>query len=306
MKMANIDHCFDNMFTNPKDSQGVSERNTDMSCNTLQLTQQPQPCPDVRWFKSVLCRNLWQKTAKASFCTSVTCVRDREAFQSTFCGGGAGTLRALVWRWKDPVTSNWKISMQHQVNCLSLIMVCIGAPQSHQKQELSWAFVDSGRVWPLWFTGEGGVDGDGDITRPENITAFRNFVLENTDKRGLHCLMADGVRLSDKAHFCNRFQFIEVKTTASCSKSFFSNLLLTVDHWSRSGLLCGRSRKYPGGPEQTAVALSVPHSALHCQERCVDAVSPSLRFCSTDGNICGCCQHSGWLTFFYYRWSLCL
>lgn len=45
-------------------------------------------------------------------------------------------------------------------------------------------------------TGEGGVDGDGDITRPENITAFRNFVLENTDKRGLHCLMADGVRLS--------------------------------------------------------------------------------------------------------------
>lgn len=38
------------------------------------------------------------------------------------------------------------------------------------------------------------MDGDGDITRPENITAFRNFVLENTDKRGLHCLMADGVR----------------------------------------------------------------------------------------------------------------
>lgn len=24
MKMSNIDHCFDNMFTNPKDSQGVS------------------------------------------------------------------------------------------------------------------------------------------------------------------------------------------------------------------------------------------------------------------------------------------
>lgn len=24
IKMANIDHCFDNMFTNPKDSQGVS------------------------------------------------------------------------------------------------------------------------------------------------------------------------------------------------------------------------------------------------------------------------------------------
>lgn len=42
-------------------------------------------------------------------------------------------------------------------------------------------------------TGEGGIDGDGDITRPENITAFRNFVLDNTDHKGVHFLMADGV-----------------------------------------------------------------------------------------------------------------
>lgn len=56
------------------------------------------------------------------------------------------------------------------------------------------------------------MDGDGDITRPENITAFRNFVLENTDKRGLHCLMADGVRLSRiaHAHFCGRFPLNEL------------------------------------------------------------------------------------------------
>lgn len=38
------------------------------------------------------------------------------------------------------------------------------------------------------------MEGDGDITRPENMTAFRNFVLESTEKRGLHFLMADGVR----------------------------------------------------------------------------------------------------------------
>lgn len=50
----------------------------------------------------------------------------------------------------------------------------------------------------MWFTGEEGVDGDGDITRPENITAFRNFVLESTEKRGLHFLMADGVRIFHK------------------------------------------------------------------------------------------------------------
>ncbi|XP_029422801.1 cap-specific mRNA (nucleoside-2'-O-)-methyltransferase 1 isoform X1 [Nannospalax galili] len=42
------------------------------------------------------------------------------------------------------------------------------------------------------YYGEGGVDGDGDITRPENITAFRNFVLDNTDRKGVHFLMADG------------------------------------------------------------------------------------------------------------------
>lgn len=42
-------------------------------------------------------------------------------------------------------------------------------------------------------SGEGGVDGDGDITRPENINAFRNFVLDNTDRKGVHFVMADGV-----------------------------------------------------------------------------------------------------------------
>lgn len=57
----------------------------------------------------------------------------------------------------------------------------------------------------MWVTGEGGVDGDGDITRPENITAFRNFVLENTEKRGLHFLMADGVRLFQIIQKKNKF-----------------------------------------------------------------------------------------------------
>ncbi|XP_043927779.1 cap-specific mRNA (nucleoside-2'-O-)-methyltransferase 1-like [Protopterus annectens] len=42
------------------------------------------------------------------------------------------------------------------------------------------------------YYGEGGIDGDGDIMRPENISAFRNFVLEYTDRKGVHFLMADG------------------------------------------------------------------------------------------------------------------
>ncbi|XP_060610056.1 cap-specific mRNA (nucleoside-2'-O-)-methyltransferase 1 [Anolis sagrei] len=42
------------------------------------------------------------------------------------------------------------------------------------------------------YYGEGGIEGDGDITRPENITAFQKFVLDNTDQKGVHFLMADG------------------------------------------------------------------------------------------------------------------
>ena len=42
-------------------------------------------------------------------------------------------------------------------------------------------------------TGVGGYDGDGDITKSENLDAFREYVLEHTDCRGVHCVMADGV-----------------------------------------------------------------------------------------------------------------
>lgn len=51
------------------------------------------------------------------------------------------------------------------------------------------------------------MEGDGDITRPENMTAFRNFVMESTEKRGLHFLMADGVRAAlrySQSLFCKK------------------------------------------------------------------------------------------------------
>ena len=40
--------------------------------------------------------------------------------------------------------------------------------------------------------GDGGAKGDGDIYKPENLIAFRNFVLENSDHKGVHFVMADG------------------------------------------------------------------------------------------------------------------
>lgn len=169
----------------------------DMCCTELLLAQHTLAHMNRWWGKPLSCRYLWQRTVWASFCTSATSVQGREAFQSTFCGRGVGMPRGLAWRWKDPVTSNWKISTQRRVSCLSLIMVCTSTARSEGGQKLIMSHVmdDSMKAWPLWFPGEGGVDGDGDITRPENITAFRNFVLESTEKRGLHFLMADGVRL---------------------------------------------------------------------------------------------------------------
>lgn len=145
-----------------------------------------------------LCRNLWQRTARGNCCTSATSARGPAASRSTYCGGGVGMPKGSAWRWKGLVTSNWKISLRRRVSCSSLITVR-ARPRPGERNLVTsrgdeWF---SGRQWPFacLSPGEGGVDGDGDITRPENITAFRNFVQESTERRGLHILMADGVRL---------------------------------------------------------------------------------------------------------------
>ena len=43
--------------------------------------------------------------------------------------------------------------------------------------------------------GVGGYDGDGDITRPDNLEAFSEYVLAQTDGSGVHFVMADGVSI---------------------------------------------------------------------------------------------------------------
>ncbi len=43
------------------------------------------------------------------------------------------------------------------------------------------------------FTGVDGYDGDGDITRPDNLEAFKHYVLDITNGQGVHFVMADGV-----------------------------------------------------------------------------------------------------------------
>ena len=48
-------------------------------------------------------------------------------------------------------------------------------------------------LYPHALVGVGGYDGNGDITNPDNLEAFQDYVLEQTDGRGVHFVMADGV-----------------------------------------------------------------------------------------------------------------
>uniref|UniRef100_A0A8D0DD99 Cap-specific mRNA (nucleoside-2'-O-)-methyltransferase 1 n=1 Tax=Sander lucioperca TaxID=283035 RepID=A0A8D0DD99_SANLU len=128
MKMSNIDHCFDQMFTNPKDSQGKP------------LTKDREG--ELLYFGDV-------------------------------CAGPGGFSEYILWkrRWHAK-----GFGMTLKGPCDFKLEDFYSAPSELFEP----------------YYGEGGVDGDGDITRPENITAFRNFVLESTERRGLHFLMADG------------------------------------------------------------------------------------------------------------------
>ena len=46
------------------------------------------------------------------------------------------------------------------------------------------------------WTGVGGIEGDGDVYRPDNLIEFQKFVMKSTNNEGLHFVMADGVRIT--------------------------------------------------------------------------------------------------------------
>ncbi|XP_043916302.1 cap-specific mRNA (nucleoside-2'-O-)-methyltransferase 1 [Protopterus annectens] len=128
MKMANMDHVFDYIFTNPKDSNGIpllKERD-----------------PELLYFADV-------------------------------CAGPGGFSEYVLWRRK------WHAKG---------FGMTLKGPNDFKLEDF---YAAPSELFEPYY-GEGGIDGDGDIMRPENISAFRNFVLENTDRKGVHFLMADG------------------------------------------------------------------------------------------------------------------
>lgn len=46
------------------------------------------------------------------------------------------------------------------------------------------------------YVGVGGFDGDGDITKPDNVEEFKEYVLSITNGVGVDFVMADGVSAS--------------------------------------------------------------------------------------------------------------
>ncbi|XP_029448762.1 cap-specific mRNA (nucleoside-2'-O-)-methyltransferase 1 isoform X2 [Rhinatrema bivittatum] len=128
MKMANIDHVFDYMFTNPKDSEGKPQMK--------------------EWDAELL-------------------------YFADVCAGPGGFSEYVLWRKK------WHAKG---------FGMTLKGPNDFKLEDFYSA---SSELFERYY-GEGGIDGDGDITRPENITAFRSFVLDNTERKGVHFLMADG------------------------------------------------------------------------------------------------------------------
>ena len=54
-----------------------------------------------------------------------------------------------------------------------------------------------------------GIEGDGDVTKRANLEEFAKFVLEQTNQRGVHFLMADGVNFKiNISNFNHNFRIL--------------------------------------------------------------------------------------------------
>ncbi|XP_028580218.2 cap-specific mRNA (nucleoside-2'-O-)-methyltransferase 1 [Podarcis muralis] len=103
-------------------------------------------------------------------------IRDRDAellYFADVCAGPGGFSEYVLWRKK------WHAKG---------FGMTLKGPNDFKLEDF---FAASSELFEPYY-GEEGIEGDGDITRPENITAFQNFVLDNTDRKGVHFLMADG------------------------------------------------------------------------------------------------------------------
>lgn len=88
--------------------------------------------------------------------------------------------------------------------------------------------------------GDGGINGDGDITKPENLTAFREYVMEHTGHMGVHFVMGDGVSVTTILFLCKCYpQGISVEGEENIQELLTKQLVLCQFLCALSILRCG-------------------------------------------------------------------
>ena len=100
---------------------------------------------------------------------------DEPLFFCDVCAGPGGFSEYVLWRkkWK---AKGFGLTLKEGDNDFRLDDFLAGAPEYFETHY-----------------GVNGVDGNGDVTVTQNLKEFQKFVKEETNNKGVHFFMADGV-----------------------------------------------------------------------------------------------------------------
>lgn len=121
------------------------------------------------------------------------------------CAGPGGFSEYLTWRRGHPFGEG-KI-FQHRFPRIRGYGMTLAGPCDFKMSKFLAGPAEA--FYPFY-----GANGDGDITKWSNLSAFSRFIIDNTGGKGVHVVMADGVSVSDDG-FPLDFAF------------YFSNVLFT-------------------------------------------------------------------------------
>ncbi|KAG1683249.1 Cap-specific mRNA (nucleoside-2'-O-)-methyltransferase 1 [Nymphon striatum] len=173
MKMANMDFVFDFMFTEPIDSSGVSSLYSIIHLNS---SVYPHWASAPRDTPSHPCSSIFDQEglAQVHHPGGMSLVDPNELlYFADVCAGPGGFSEYVLWRKK------WH---------------CKGFGFTLKEQndfKLEEFYAGPAEMFEPHY-GLNGTEGDGNVFIPENTIAFRKFVLESTEGKGVHFVMADG------------------------------------------------------------------------------------------------------------------
>ena len=188
--MANLDAVFDFMFTEPKFSDGVRAHTTRNSSFLLLLFL------FLCVYLSLTKNKTRLKTPKVD--------KNEPLYFCDVCAGPGGFSEYVLWR-KKSTAKGFGMTLKEGDNDFRLEDFVAGSAECFEPfygtNRLFLKFylivgsplvAHSSRRHSLLSIGVNGVDGDGDVTRSENLKEFQKFVVDQTGHRGVHFMMADG------------------------------------------------------------------------------------------------------------------